>query len=151
MLLEHLTMTIPVGSLFQYLANFIVKKRFLMSNLNFPWHIFVPFPPYHQFPRAEPGISFCFPSSGAAERSEVISQCLFLQINSPSASASPNKTCLPALLQFCCPLLDNLKDLKILFILWSPKLYTIFKVRLHKCCSGRIISYDCLTMLCLTL
>lgn len=53
------------------------------------------------------------PSWGAAESSEVTSWPPLPQNNSPMSSTSPHKACLTALLQLCCPPLDNFKDLFI--------------------------------------
>jgi len=57
---------------------------------------------------------------------------LLSRLGNTTSSASPHRTCLPACFQLCSLPLDPFKDFTIFFIIWSPELYTVFKVRLDQ-------------------
>lgn len=54
---------------------------------------------------------------------------LFSILDSKVSSFCPHRPCLQPCYQLLCPPLDAFKDFNILFILLSPKLHAIFKVR----------------------
>ncbi|KAK4817221.1 hypothetical protein QYF61_003745 [Mycteria americana] len=109
-----------LGSLFQCLTTLSVKKNFLISNPNLPWHNLRPFPLV---------LSFV-----AVESDKVSPQPPFLQAKQPQfPQPLLIRLVLQTLHQLRCPSLDTLQHLNVSFVVRGPKLNTVFEVRPHRC------------------
>ncbi|KAK4810503.1 hypothetical protein QYF61_004283 [Mycteria americana] len=100
--------TTSLGSLFQCLTTLSVKKFFLISNLNLPWHNLRPFP-------------------------LILSLVTWEKRPTPTSLQPPFRLLLQTLHQLCCPSLDMLQHLNVSLVVRGPKLNTVFEVRPHQC------------------
>lgn len=120
------------GSLCQCLKT-LMAKNFQSFSLNLLWCSFVPFPCILLLiPRSRARqLPFHFPPQEAAERWGHLRASFSPDQTTQISSASPHRTCLPALVPVLVPLLEAFRDLIIHFIQRSPKLHALWKVRLH--------------------
>ncbi|KAK4831181.1 LOW QUALITY PROTEIN: hypothetical protein QYF61_015913 [Mycteria americana] len=124
--------TTSLGSLFQCLTTLSVKKFFLISSLNLPWHNLRPFPLVLSLVTWEkrPTPTSLQPLS-VVESDKVSPQPPFLQAKQPQF---PQPLLLRRTLhQLRCPSLDTPQHLHVFLVVRGPKLNTRFEVRPHQC------------------
>ncbi|KAK4826673.1 LOW QUALITY PROTEIN: hypothetical protein QYF61_010682 [Mycteria americana] len=122
--------TTSLGSLFQCLIILSIKKFFLISNLNLPWHNLRPLPLSLSLRRRDRPPPL-YNLLSAVEGDKVSPQPPFLQAKQHQF---PQLLLISLTLhQLRCPSLDTVQHLSVFLVARSPKLNTVFKVRPHQC------------------
>ena len=134
--------TTSVGSPFQCLTTLAVKKCFLISNLNLPWHNLRPFPLVLSPVRRDQPHSAVSTFQVMEESNNVSPQPPLPQTKEPQfLQLLLIGHILQALHKPCCPSLDLLQNLDVPSVLTCPKLNTVLEVRPHVCMELPMINF----------
>ena len=130
------TQSLPMGSLFQCFTTLLMKKLFLLSNLNFPWGSLRLCPLALSLVSREkrPTPTWLNLLLGSCRSDKITPGPPFLQTEQPQL---PQPVLIGLVLQTLpqprCPCLDMLQHPRVLLIVRGPELNTGFKVCPHQC------------------